>query len=220
LATDTMDLTGQTIETCDVIPDEEQIKVVLTGFNGGYDQMPPKYSAIKIDGKRACDRMRAGESVDLQSRSRFVEIHSLVLEEHNNDSSVLRVRCGKGTYVRALCFDIARKLKTCAHVTKLVRTKVGVFDKNNRILLGNWIEVGHKDGDSNAWLSITEVLDDIPALSLDQKNVDDLYKGRIISQVSCVQNDITYLGLDPSGKPVGILCADENKVRPKRMFNI
>ena len=123
--TDSWDAEGAVTETSDIRPLREDIEAVLPEFIGDIEQIPPKYSAIKVDGKRAYDLMRDGKYVELKSRSVFIE--RLNITDYNADSVTLEMTCGKGTYVRSLARDLAARLGTCGHVTYLRRTRVGPF---------------------------------------------------------------------------------------------
>lgn len=124
-ATSTDDAEGEVIATSDVRPDRAALQALLPRFTGTILQRPPAFSALKVDGERAYDLARAGETVQLAARP--VDIDAITLLEHGNHRSVLEVTCGKGTYVRALARDIAEALGTCGHVTSLHRAAVGPF---------------------------------------------------------------------------------------------
>ena len=98
---------------------------VLPGFIGDIEQIPPRFSAIKVGGKRSYDLARSGEVVELKSRQ--VQIESIELTEFTPDAATFSVVCGKGTYIRSIARDMAAALGTCGHVTMLRRTRVGPF---------------------------------------------------------------------------------------------
>lgn len=124
-ATATDDAEGAVTETSAVRPDAAEVEAVLPRFVGTISQVPPAFSAIKVDGERAYDLARAGEVVELAARE--ITIEELRLIEHGAEQSSFEVACQKGTYVRALARDIARTLGTLAHVVKLHRAAVGPF---------------------------------------------------------------------------------------------
>ena len=125
-STDTLDAEGQTEDKCNVIPTLEQIKSVLPEFLGEIEQIPPKYSAKKIGGKKAYDLARSGQEFELKPSK--VIIHNLDILDYNSGVLKLEIECGAGTYIRSLGRDIALKLNTLATMTSLVRTKLGVWD--------------------------------------------------------------------------------------------
>jgi len=121
--TDTGDKEGKITETSDVIPSKEEIEKIIPLFVGNIKQTPPKYSAIKIDGKRAYDLAR--EDKEFEMTEREIVIYDLVLIENDEKSAKFSVKCSKGTYVRSLAVDIARALGTRGFVSELTRTRVG-----------------------------------------------------------------------------------------------
>jgi tRNA pseudouridine55 synthase len=132
-ATSTDDTEGEVIATSDVRPEQGALEAVLPRFTGTIMQRPPAFSAIKVDGERAYDLARAGETVELAARP--IDIDAIALVSHGADESVLEVTCGKGTYVRSLARDIAEALGTVGHVTKLHRAAVGPFSDADAVTL-------------------------------------------------------------------------------------
>ena len=123
---DTDDTEGRVTQTSELRPSADAIRALLPRFTGLIEQIPPQYSAIKVQGERAYDLARDGETVELKPRP--VEIHELTLVEHGeNGQSVFEAECGKGTYVRALARDIGRILGCFGHICALRRTLVGPF---------------------------------------------------------------------------------------------
>ncbi len=201
--TDTLDSEGEAVKRSDVLPSREQIEAILPQFTGPIEQTPPAYSAIKIDGKRAYDRARAGEVVEPKKRS--VEVYSLSAhaelveashfssEEKGSPSTgsgraglseiTLTAHVSKGTYIRSLARDIARALGTCGHVTYLRRTKAGPFTQNQAISLDNLNEIGSGAPLKDLLLPLEAGLDDIPALILDQTSAQAVRQGRVLSEL-------------------------------------
>lgn len=123
---DTGDEEGIVLGKNDYIPSETDIKNILGEFIGTIEQMPPVYSALKINGKRACDLMREGKEVKLEPRK--IQIYDIIFSGFVDEKSAeFTVDCGRGCYIRSLAVDIARRLNTLGYVSKLVRTKVGNF---------------------------------------------------------------------------------------------
>ncbi len=125
-STDTLDAEGQVENKCDIIPTLEQIQQVLPAFIGEIEQMPPKYSAKKINGKKAYDLARSGKDFELKPSK--VTIHNLKILDYSNGVLKLEIECGAGTYIRSLGRDIALKLNSLATMTSLVRTKLGAWN--------------------------------------------------------------------------------------------
>lgn len=181
-STATDDLEGDVIKTSDHRPTEQEILAVLSEFEGDIDQVPPIYSAIKIDGKRAYDLARAKQDVKMVPRR--VKINQLeLLGSPEIDSAQFRVSCGKGTYIRSLARDIGVRLDTVAHVTRLRRTAVGPFLEKHAISLDSLETLGHSAPDSQALLDVEAVLDDIPALALTAEQARRLRHGQVISMI-------------------------------------
>lgn len=123
--TDTQDTTGTVLEEHPVEVTEEQVKEAVLSFVGDYMQVPPMYSALKVNGKKLCDLARNGVTVERQARP--VEIYSIEIIKMELPRVCMRVRCSKGTYIRTLCQDIGEKLSCGACMESLLRTKVSEF---------------------------------------------------------------------------------------------
>jgi tRNA pseudouridine55 synthase len=135
--TDTQDITGTTLETKNVCVDKEQITTSILSFIGEYDQLPPMYSAIKINGKRLYELAREGKEVERQVRK--VWIHNIQILNYDDVNKEIKmiVDCSKGTYIRTLCHDIGAKLSCGGCMKSLRRTKVGQFNIENSLTIDN-----------------------------------------------------------------------------------
>lgn len=131
LTTDTLDTTGEVLTTSDIIPTEDQVIAAAKSFVGEIEQIPPMYSAIKIDGQKLVDLARAGETVERKPRQ--VEIKELDIEKLSDIEYKLRIVCSKGTYVRTLCADIGDKLGCGGAMSSLVRVRTGNFTLEHAI---------------------------------------------------------------------------------------
>jgi tRNA pseudouridine55 synthase len=141
--TTTDDLEGEVVARSDQRPDAAAIAAALPAFTGDIRQTPPAFSAIKVEGERAYDLARAGETVALEPRT--VTIHDLVLLSHSGEASEFELACEKGTYVRALARDLGRALGTRGHVSALRRTAVGPFDERSAVSLEALEAAGDRD---------------------------------------------------------------------------
>ena len=175
----TDDAEGRVTETSDARPDEAKIRAMLPSFTGPIEQVPPAFSAIKLQGERAYDIARAGGSPDLKPRQ--VLIHALELQDiPDRDRTRFRVRCGKGMYVRALARDLAAKLGTYGYIARLRRTRVGPFDLTKAISLAELEKLGHNGAALTALLPLRTALDDIPALDLTDSEAQRLRMGQTV----------------------------------------
>ncbi len=177
--TDTLDLEGAVIATSDVRPSRPEIEAILPRFTGPIAQVPPAYSALMVDGRRAYDLARAGEAVELKSRQ--VTIHALALTETGPETATFIAHVSKGTYIRSLARDIALALGTVGHVTVLRRLKAGPFGIEAAISLDKLNEVGKGAPLENVLLPLEAGLVDIPALDLGPEQARAVQQGRVLA---------------------------------------
>ncbi len=182
--TDTLDGEGQVIATSAVQPAPGAVaQIVASQFTGPIRQIPPAYSAILIDGQRAYDRARAGETVAMQPRAVTI-LHWGAITEHDCDGereARLTVTVSKGTYIRSLARDIALALGTVGHVTALRRLRAGPFGIAAAISLDKLAADAKRASLENAILPLEAGLDDIPALNLDPDQARAVRQGRILT---------------------------------------
>lgn len=178
-STTTQDREGETTDSSDVRPTVAQVEAILPAFVGEIDQIPPNYSAIKVDGERAYDLAREG--VEFELKTRKITVHALrVVEAPDRDRVVLEMECGKGAYVRAIVRDVAAALGACGHVDQLRRTRVGRFTEESAIGLETLENLGYEARLSEALLPVETALDDIPALAVTDEDAFRLAQGRAI----------------------------------------
>jgi tRNA pseudouridine55 synthase len=178
-ARNTDDGEGHVVATSEHRPTLADIEAVLPRFLGAIEQVPPAFSAVKIDGKRAYDLARAEESVEL--RARTVQIDAFGVVETTNETATFDVSCGKGTYIRSLARDLALALGTVGYVSSLRRTRCGPFHEGNAISLDMLEDFGHSAASANLVLPVETVLDDIPALALTEDEARRLQNGQSLS---------------------------------------
>ena len=178
-STTTLDAEGEVTGESDVRPSRDAIEEALGQFIGEIEQVPPKFSAIKVDGERAYDLARAGEAVELASRP--VRIDDLrLLDAPSPDLAVLEMKCGKGAYVRSIARDLAAALGAEGHVAALRRTKVGPFSAAQAVSLDVFEDLVHKGQALEALLPVETALDDIPATAVTEDEAFQLRQGRSI----------------------------------------
>jgi tRNA pseudouridine55 synthase len=177
--TASFDAEGAVTATSDVRPDPRDVDEALADFVGEIMQVPPAFSAVKVDGERAYDLARQGIEVELEPRP--VRIHDLrVLAAPDADHVEIEMSCGKGTYVRALVRDLAEALGACGHVSQLRRTRVGRFDETRAISMESLEDICHRGAGLEALLPVETALDDIPALAVTAEDAFRLSQGRAV----------------------------------------
>jgi len=221
--TNTADQEGEITKTCTYIPSPQEIGDVLDQFTGDIMQVPPAYSAIKIDGQRAYARSRNGEDVVMSPRP--VHIFSLRIHEElvtKENEVTLICQCSKGTYIRSLAQDIAIATGSLGHVVRLTRTMVGNFKLDHTILLENIEKIVHvaplADELSAILLSADAVLDDIPVLHLEESEALRLRQGQKIGGVSFPQCSLIRVFHDNILLAIGKV--EHHTLTPIRIFNL
>jgi len=222
---DTDDAEGRAVATSPERPDAEAIRAALPQFVGTIAQVPPRYSAIKIDGERAYDLARDGEVVDLEARP--VIIHRLELVEMPDpDHAVFEAECGKGAYVRSLARDLGRLIGSFGHVSALRRTAVGPFGEGDMILLVDLEALWHRAaaGEGNladALMPVETALDDIPALAVSRADAARLQRGQAVllrGRDAPIFRGTVYV--TASGRLIALAEVDRGEILPKRVFNL
>ncbi|MGH6869891.1 MAG: tRNA pseudouridine(55) synthase TruB [Rhizomicrobium sp.] len=228
---DSDDTEGKITGTSDVRPAADQIEAAIPGFVGEIRQVPPAYSAIKVDGERAYDLARDGEAVALEPR--LVTIHEArLLEMPDPGHAVFEMRCGKGAYVRAWVRDLALALGTLGHVSQLRRTAIGGFCENDAVPLETLRGFMHSPAAFEHLRPISTALDGIPALAVTGPDAVRLRSGnpilmranlfaRIADAVAdCddLQGLTVYLSTS-EGEPVALAEIAQGELRPFRVFN-
>jgi tRNA pseudouridine55 synthase len=231
---DTDDGEGAVIETSAVRPTDAALKGILGRFIGTIDQVPPVYSALKRDGRRAYDRARAGEAVELAPRA--ASVHGLrLMDRPDEDHAVFEVDCGKGFYVRAMARDLAAAAGSVGYVSELRRTRVGPFTEKAAIPLENLVAIGHSAPALKDLYPVETVLDDIPALAVTGDQAAAMRQGRPV-KVQCTggpgAREAGAIAEFPKLSDGTVVCAMEDgalvalaryhggEIRPVRVLNI
>ena len=164
ISTDSHDVEGKILSISKNKPNIHEIKNILNNFKGEILQKPPRFSAIKVNGKRAYDLVRQGKQFSLKSRKVFLKTIKLIenIDDYNkNNLSTFQIECGKGFYVRALARDICKKLNVDGHVVKLERIESEPFKIENSVTIENFLCLYKKNDWKNLFLPIYSVLNKI-----------------------------------------------------------
>jgi len=222
---DTDDAEGRVVATSDQRPDAAAIQAALPRFVGTIEQVPPRYSAIKIAGERAYDLARDGETVELSPRT--VEIYRLELVEMpDSDHAVFSAECGKGTYVRALARDLGRLLGPLGHVSALRRSRVGPFGEDDMISLERLEALCHRAAAGEGHLAdvllpIETALDDIPVLAVSPADAARLARGQAVllrGRDATIFRGVVQVA--SGGQLMAIAEVDRGEIIPRRVFNL
>ena len=225
--TSTWDAEGEVTATSDLRPSADDIFSILHEVTGDILQTPPKFSAMKVDGKRAYDLARAGEDFALKARP--VRVDQLDCVDATEHTASFVVDCGKGTYVRSLARDMAARLGTCGHVIGLRRTRVGPFVEKDSFSVDALEKLPYESRVLEALRPVKTVLDDIPDLAVTENDAIHLKHGRAIALSSYDTRFI--LGVLQEAQEPLILALYEGKalalcevradvLHPKRVFNL
>ncbi len=177
--TDSYDAEGKVKAQSDARPKRDAIIAAIPAFIGMIEQVPPAFSAIKVDGKRAYDLAREGVEVELKARE--IEIFDLSLDDFTGDTASFTLHCGKGTYVRSVARDLCLELNVCGHVSVLRREAVGAFETKDAITLEKLEDLVHRGAHLEALLGVETALDDIPGLPVTQDEASRLKQGRALA---------------------------------------
>lgn len=202
---DTEDVTGVMTDVTDVYPDEKTVRAAVMSFVGDYMQIPPMYSAIKVNGKKLYELARAGQVIEREPR--LVTIHGITIQSVELPRVTFDVSCSKGTYIRSLCRDIGEKLGCGAVMEKLVRTEVKGFTIEESLTLDE-VEKARDDGTLMQHVLTTDkLMPDIPELHISAKGEKLLANGNKLSADSFMEDQIyrdTYVKVyDENGRFAG-----------------
>ena len=227
IITDTYDTTGDIIAEKEVSVSKDAIISVVKSFVGKQEQLPPMYSAIKINGHKLYDLARKG--IEVERKPRLIEIYDISLDEFISDTEfAVTVSCSKGTYIRTLCYDIGEKLGCGAAMSSLVRLRSGAFESKDAITLTKLKEIVEEGRTEEFLMDVSFVLRDYKKVKATEK-ADKLMKNgcKIYSyywdnESDSVSEGEIVLGCDFKNEPVGIykICKEENKVciKPVKML--
>lgn len=205
--TDTLDAFGETIKTSNVIPNFEDVKKTISSFVGKINQIPPKYSAKNVNGKRAYDLAR--QNVDFDLTAKEVEIFDYELLNYNQNSFEFKIVCSSGTYIRSLCRDLAYKLNTFATMTRLIRSESGKFNLQNAVQLEDLLNSNLE----KHLIDVTNVFD-YKIVCIDEIEYKKLINGMIINFAF----DNGYVFVKHKNQNLGVGIVFESKLKLKTHF--
>jgi tRNA pseudouridine55 synthase len=225
-ARSTDDSEGEVTARCDVRPTDDQIRAVLGTFTGDIEQVPPIFSAVKVEGRRAYALARADKPVKLEPRRVHIE-RIEYLGQPEPDHGDFEVVSGKGAYMRSLARDIAAALGTVGHIAALRRTAVGPFTEEAAISLDKLEDLGHSAPLADHLLPVETALADIPALALTVAEARHLQHGQPVAVLPVAtrsplknvnQGDVVCAMAE--GKPVALARIKGGEIRPLRVLNL
>jgi len=218
---DTDDAEGSIVASSSERPSQEHVRALLPRFTGLIEQVPPRFSAVKIEGERAYDLAREGATVELEPRA--IEIHALEwMAAPDPDHTVLAAACGKGTYIRSLARDMGRVLGCYGHVAQLRRTAVGPFDESNAVTLQALQEGSNATDAAIAHLLPVESgLAALPALRVSLADAGRLARGQAVllrgRDAPMIEG---WVSISTQGALVGLAEVERGELRPRRIFNL
>lgn len=225
--TSTDDAEGEVTRESDKRPGRAGIEAALPAFLGEIEQVPPLFSAIKVEGRRAYDLARAEEDFDLKPRPVRVDRFDLLEESEDGLHAMFGVACGKGCYMRSLARDLGRAVGSGAHITALRRIAVGPFTEADAISLESLEALGHSAVASERLLPVEAALDGIPALVLADTEASRLRCGQAVSFLARVNSErVRDLGQGSvvcamsAGKPVALARFEAGALHPIRVLNL
>jgi tRNA pseudouridine55 synthase len=221
-STNTDDAEGEITATSELRPSHQAIEALLPRFTGAIMQVPPAFSAIKVDGNRAYDLARSGEAVELQARSVTIDRLSL-LDMPGRDTAVFEARCGKGTYVRALARDMGAALGCHGHLIQLRRTRVAPFDAAQALSPADLEAAAEQSPQAldALLLPIAAALEDLPELAVTANDAARLVRGQPV----LVRGRDAATGTGPTyatckGRLIAVGRIEKGELHPLRVFNV
>ncbi len=221
--TDTQDMTGRVLEEREVCVTERQAEEAILSFLGEYDQVPPMYSAVKVDGKRLYELAREGREV--ARRPRRVRIYAIEIEEIRLPLIAMRISCSKGTYIRTLCHDIGRKLCCGGAMEELVRTRSGSFTIGDALRLSEVERLRDAGKLEGSILPVDHVFAGLPRVTVEKQfqklieNGNAFYRNMVREKEEGGQEGQVRV-YDTDGKFYGVygFCPAQGRFVPVKMF--
>ncbi|MGN1181052.1 MAG: tRNA pseudouridine(55) synthase TruB [Suilimivivens sp.] len=175
IVTDTQDITGKVLEEKTVSVSEEEVREVIASFQGDQLQIPPMYSALKVNGKKLYELAREGKEIERQARP--VTIYKIEILEENMPEFTIRVNCSKGTYIRTLCHDIGQRLSCGAVMVSLKRTRVGGFRADNAYTLSQLQNLADEGKLTDVLVPVERMFEQLPCIMVKEEAMKALLNG-------------------------------------------
>ena len=222
--TTTDDAEGKILFESNYLPKKKEIENKIINYLGYTDQIPPKVSAVKVNGRRAYKLFRDNKEFEIQPKKVFIE--NLTITSHRTNKTSFKIICGKGFYVRSFARDFALDLKTYGHISSLKRLKVGKFTAKTSILLDDLLKIGQTHKEINCISPTISMLDDILAYEIEEQlDIDKLSFGRSIKidekkiiNSSSINLDKKNIFLFKNGDIVSIGKLDGNLFKPNKIL--
>ena len=221
ITTDTEDMTGKVLQEREVNVQEEEVIEAINSFLGDYWQVPPMYSALKVNGRKLYDYARAG--IEIERKSRLVEILDIQITDISLPKVTFRVKCSKGTYIRTLCKDIGEKLGCGACMEELKRTQVGIFNIDKALTLSQIEQLVKDNRIDEIVYDIEEMFGNLSKFVIDEKYNKYLYNGNTLKKEWVLDSDNIEDRIriyDYLGKFYGIYKYDKmrKEYKPEKIF--
>lgn len=221
ITTDTEDMTGKVLQEREVNVQEEEVREAINSFLGDYWQVPPMYSALKVNGRKLYDYARAG--IEIERKSRLVEILDIQIIDISLPKIIFRVKCSKGTYIRTLCKDIGEKLGCGACMEELKRTQVGIFNIDKALTLSQIEQLVKDNKIDEIVYDIDEMFGNLSKFVIDEKYNKYLYNGNALKKEWVLDSDNIEDRIriyDYLGKFYGIYKYDKmrKEYKPEKIF--
>ena len=215
---DTDDVTGKTMKKSNIVPTLSEIDQCIEKFIGKLRQTPPQFSAVKVNGKRAYKLARNNQKFELKAKDVFIKSFECLGSKNKNEYSFI-MKCSTGTYVRSVARDLGKMLGTYAYVSELRRVKIGKIEEKDIILLDKFEELVHIGDHFEVMHSIRKVLDDIPAVLINQE-LSLKFRNGLSFEYFNKKSENGYLLIETEKKFIGIGKVVEGKIKPIRVFNL
>lgn len=225
MTTDTQDISGKILETKPVTVSSEEVEQCVRTFLGEQQQIPPMYSALKVNGKKLYELAREGKEVERKPRA--ITIYEIEMIESKLPDFLIRVKCSKGTYIRTLCHDIGQALRCGAVMTSLIRTKVGMFDVKDAYRLSEIEKMENENRLSGVIVPVEEMFSHLPRATAANRAEIALHNGNTlflssvqITESCCLAENDQLRMYDASGRFCGVyrLNQEQGLLKPVKMF--